>query len=161
MDKQSRKSWLLILTALIIMMGLTDATWAAPGQNPHRDTVPYTLTVNVNPSGSGSVKVNPPGPYDHGDRVKLTANADPGWTFDHWSGDLSGSINPEWITMDGNKTVTANFEAIQHTLTMAVSPSGGGTTTPPVGTHDYDEGTVVNITATVAAGYQFVNWTGM
>jgi uncharacterized repeat protein (TIGR01451 family)/uncharacterized repeat protein (TIGR02543 family) len=62
--------------------------------------------------------------------------------------------------MNDDETVTANFERIQHTLTMAVSPSGGGTTTPPVGDHDYDAGTVVNITAAPAAGYEFVDWTG-
>jgi hypothetical protein len=65
--------------------------------------------------------------------------------------------------MNGNKTVTANFELIpptQYTLTMAVSPQGGGTTDPAVGNHTYNENTVVNISATPTAGYQFVNWTG-
>ena len=33
----------------------------------------------------------------------------PGWGFDHWSGNLTGSNNPEYIFMDGNKTVTATF----------------------------------------------------
>jgi len=57
--------------------------------------------------GSGSVDVDPTGPYDDGDVVELTANAEPGRTFDHWSDDLSGSINPDTITMDGDKAVTA------------------------------------------------------
>jgi hypothetical protein len=44
---------------------------------------------------------------------------------------------------------------------MAADPVGGGTTSPAVGAHpDYTEGTVVNITATPASGYQFVDWTG-
>jgi hypothetical protein len=47
--------------------------------------------------------------------------------------------------------------AATYTLTMAVN--GTGTTTPPVGPQDYPEGTVVNITATAGAGWQFVNWT--
>jgi len=45
----------------------------------------------------------------YGDTVQLTANANPGWTFSAWSGDMSGSTNPDTITMDGNKTVTATF----------------------------------------------------
>jgi hypothetical protein len=75
MGKQGRKSWLFILTAVIIMMRLTEATWAAPGQNPHRDTVPsYTLTVNV--VGNGSVTVDPAGPsYTYGTVVTLTTGA--------------------------------------------------------------------------------------
>jgi uncharacterized repeat protein (TIGR02543 family) len=120
----------------------------------------YTLTVNV--VGNGTVTKNPDQPtYHDNDVVQLTATPDAGWTFDGWSGDVTGTDNPTTVTMDGDKTVTANFELIpQHTLTMAVSPLGGGTTTPSVGTHDYAEGTVVPITATAAAGYQFVNWTG-
>ena len=48
-----------------------------------------------------------------------------------------------------------------YTLTMAVNPTGGGTTTPAVGAHPgQTDGTVVNITATPATGYKFVNWTG-
>jgi uncharacterized repeat protein (TIGR02543 family) len=46
------------------------------------------------------------------------------------------------------------------TLTMAVSPSGGGTTDPVVGPHTYSDGTVVNISATPNSGYVFANWTG-
>jgi len=32
-----------------------------------------------------------------------------GYSFGGWSDDLSSSMNPTTITMDGNKTVTANF----------------------------------------------------
>ncbi|GAG33427.1 unnamed protein product, partial [marine sediment metagenome] len=47
-----------------------------------------------------------------------------------------------------------------YTLTMAADPVGGGTTSPAVGAHTYSSGTVVDITATPASGYQFVDWTG-
>ncbi len=45
--------------------------------------------------------------------------------------------------MDAAKTITANFTPINHTLTVAVSPAGGGTTNPTVGPHTYAYGTVV------------------
>ena len=46
-------------------------------------------------------------------------------------------------------------------LTMAVSPSGGGTTTPAVpGPYAYDDGTNAPISATPNANYAFKNWTG-
>ena len=41
--------------------------------------------------------------------VTLTSNAATGWVFDSWSGDLTGAVDPDDITIDGNKTVTANF----------------------------------------------------
>ena len=47
-----------------------------------------------------------------------------------------------------------------HNLTMAVSPSGTGSTSPAVGVHAYVEGTVVNISAIPNSGYQFDHWTG-
>ena len=39
----------------------------------------------------------------------MTATPDPNWQFDNWSGDATGSTNPIDITIDGNKTVTADF----------------------------------------------------
>lgn len=47
----------------------------------------------------------------------------------------------------------------QYDLTIT-STDGGDVTTPTEGTHTYDEGTAVNLTATPDAGYEFVNWTG-
>jgi len=58
----------------------------------------YTLTIDTNGTGTGSVDVNAdPGHLHYGDVVALTANADIGSTFSNWSGDLSGSNNPEYI----------------------------------------------------------------
>jgi len=42
--------------------------------------------------------------------VTLTATADAGSVFTGWSGDLTGSVNPETITMSANRAVTATFE---------------------------------------------------
>ena len=39
----------------------------------------------------------------------LTAIAESGYKFDHWSGDLSGSENPAIVTMVSGKEVGANF----------------------------------------------------
>jgi len=47
----------------------------------------------------------------------------------------------------------------QYGLTIS-STAGGSVTTPGEGTFTYDEGTVVDLAATPAAGYRFVNWTG-
>jgi pectate lyase len=47
----------------------------------------YTLTVNINPSGAGSVTLNPSGGvYVAGTTVTLTAVANSGWVFSSWSG---------------------------------------------------------------------------
>jgi hypothetical protein len=68
----------------------------------------YTLTINT--QGNGTVNKNPDYPtYPYGTIVTLTAIPDTGWTFDHWSGDLTGNQNPTNITMNENKIINAYF----------------------------------------------------
>ena len=125
------------------------------------DTVPeYTLTINVNGQGT----TNPAEgthTYDEGDSVTITASAATGWEFVRWEGDATGTSPSTTVTMDDDKTVTAVFEedtVPEYTLTIIVD--GDGTTDPAAGTHDYDEGTTVTITATPASGWEFVRWEG-
>jgi hypothetical protein len=114
-----------------------------------------------NPSGGGSTD---PTTGDHiyadGATVNLTATPNIGYVFSSWSGGVTGSTNPTSVTMSADKTVTANFTAQNYDLTMAVSPSGAGTTSPGAGAHSYGVNTVVNISATPASGYAFDHWTG-
>ncbi|MEN8228596.1 MAG: T9SS type A sorting domain-containing protein [Bacteroidota bacterium] len=117
----------------------------------------YTLSVIV--TGSGTVNLTPSGgTYLSGTEVELDAVADAGWTFTGWSGDLSGSTNPEKITMDGDKTVTATFTQDSYTLSVIVAGSGSVNLTPSGGT--YLSGTEVDLDAVAAAGWTFTGWSG-
>lgn len=70
----------------------------------------YTLTTSVSPSGTGSVTKSPSATqYDAGTVVTLTGVAASGYRFSSWSGDASGTVNPTTVTMNSNKSVTANF----------------------------------------------------
>ena len=129
--------------------------------NPAPTGPPHDLTMAVSPSGGGTTTPAVGAhTYAEGTVVNISATPNPGYVFDHWTG---GVANPNsastTVTVDADKTVTANF-VVAHDLTMAVSPSGGGTTTPAVGAHTYAEGTVVNISATPSPGYEFDSWTG-
>jgi uncharacterized protein (TIGR02145 family)/uncharacterized repeat protein (TIGR02543 family) len=70
----------------------------------------YTLTANVSQSGGGSVSRSPnETSYPYGTSVTVTATPVSGYIFSCWSG-ASTSINASvTITIDGNKTLTANF----------------------------------------------------
>jgi len=122
----------------------------------------------VNPTGGGTTTPSvggSPHNYADGTVVNLTANAATGYHFVDWSGDASGTSTTTSVTMNSDKTVTANFEEdepITYNLYMLVNPTGGGTTTPSVGgsPHNYADGTVVNLTANAATGYHFVDWSG-
>ena len=62
--------------------------------------------------------------------------------------------------MTANRSVTAYFTPVYQNLTIAVNPVDGGTTSPAVGINPYLEGSVVEVTANPAAGYEFAQWNG-
>jgi uncharacterized repeat protein (TIGR02543 family) len=71
-------------------------------------------------AGDGGTTVPTPGSYTHnsGTQVSITAGSEYGYEFSNWSGDASGTTNPVTITMDSDKSVTANFNA--------ATPTDGG-----------------------------------
>jgi uncharacterized repeat protein (TIGR02543 family) len=121
----------------------------------------FTLSVNAT---NGTVTKNPDQPaYDSASTVQLTAVPAAGYTFTSWSGDLTGTTNPVTITMNANKTITANFAlnaVTTFTLTVNANPPYGGTVTKSPDAASYDSATVVTVTAIANTGYHFVNWTG-
>jgi endo-1,4-beta-xylanase len=83
----------------------------------------YTLTVSADGSGTTSP---PPGNYSYkaGSAVAVTATPLQGAAFSGWSGAVTGSANPLTITMDGNKSLTANFSTPGALKTLATFPIG-------------------------------------
>jgi hypothetical protein len=94
--------------------------------------------------------------YVPGTVVTLEAKDELGYRFVSWSGDVSGNENPITITMDGDKSISANFEEVPvYDLTLnaangsvAVSPTGGR----------YDSSQVVILEAIPDNGYKFKKW---
>ena len=105
----------------------------------HFSQVCYTLSTSVDPSGSGTVSVNPSpncgSKYTSGTQVQLTANPASGYSFAYWSGDASGSANPTTITMNSNKSVTAHFTS-SDTTPVNISNTSGGSFWPAVAIDD-------------------------
>jgi hypothetical protein len=115
----------------------------------------YTLTVTSNNAAWGSVSGG--GSYAEGATATLTATANSGYHFVQWLPDGNTSAS-RTVTVTANASYTAVFEAdppVQYTLTVASNNGDWGTA---VGGGTYDEGSVVTLTATPAAGYRFVQW---
>lgn len=77
--------------------------------------VRYTLTVVVTPTNAGVVAVTPPssdGSYSAGAVLAIAAQPNAGFRFVRWSGADNSTNNPIVLTMNGNKSLTAIFEAI-------------------------------------------------
>jgi pectate lyase/NOL1/NOP2/fmu family ribosome biogenesis protein len=118
----------------------------------------FTLTTASSPAAGGTV--NGAGTYNAGTVVTVTATPAAGYSFVNWSGAASGTNPTTTVTLNSNQAVTANFQAIApttYTLSTTASPAAGGTVS---GAGTYNAGSVVTVTATPAAGYNFVNWSG-
>jgi uncharacterized repeat protein (TIGR02543 family) len=82
---------------------------------PIKTTIVGPGTVSASPSDSGSG-------YAPGTQVTLTATPTAGASFTGFSGDLTGTTNPQTITVNATKNVTANFLAA--TITVDASSHG-------------------------------------
>jgi hypothetical protein len=116
----------------------------------------YTLSTN---SLNGSVILHPVGgKYLPGTVVTVIVKSDFGYKFNSWSGDLSGSEKTTTITMDGDKSISAGFEAVP-TYELNSSSTNGLIRINPPGSV-FEEGANVIIKAVPDFGYQFSEWGG-
>jgi len=127
---------------------------------------PVCYDLAVSSTNGGSVTVPGEGSfyYEEGTVVDLVASPDTGYRSVNWAGDVYTIANvtsaSTTITMNGDYSIIANFAAIPHYELVTSSTEGGAVTAPGEGTFSYDEGTMVNLVASPASGYRFVNWTG-
>ncbi len=111
---------------LALALGLVACNSSGPPPTPK-----YTLAVEFSGSGQGSVSVSPLGPtkkssfqlsLSAGTQVTLTASPDPGSRFLGWQGDCNGT-GPCVLTVDADKQVTANFQAVASGRLTVYGPS--------------------------------------
>ena len=118
----------------------------------------YTVTFTVGPHGTLSGDTTQM-VVRGGNCTPVTALSDTGYHFAAWSGDDTSTDNPLTITnVTSNMNVQANFAIDTYVLTVNLAGTGNGTVTPDVGEHEYDYGTVVNLTASPGATSTFEGW---
>jgi|GEM_PF-822033 len=124
------------------------------------------LTISATDGGS----VTDPGlgsyTYEFGEVVGLVAEADPGYQFVNWTGDVRSVDDVDaaetTITVRADYSITANFEPapiVDCDLTVS-STDGGSVTAPGEGVFTYDADTVVDLVAVADECYEFTGWTG-
>lgn len=143
-----KSKWLRCFVALVLCLIVTLSFTSCETK--------YNVNVSVSPAGGGTV-TPASGVFSEGSTIQLTAEPEPGYRFDSWSGSTTGISNPLNITVDSIKNITAHFVA-QCTITTSVIPEGSGTITPAGGLVDI--GSVVEFTAQPAPGYRFDYWSG-
>ena len=132
---------------------------------------PVLHRLSLTGVGNGSVKVNGTpqslpwsGQFPHQTSVALEAVPGAEYEFTGWSGDLTGSVNPTTITLDGDKDITAGFALVQYTLSL--TKTGSGSVTVDGIAHSlpwsgqFDSGTQAVLVAVPDAGWEFGGWSG-
>ncbi|WP_168219954.1 PKD domain-containing protein [Salarchaeum sp. JOR-1] len=87
-----------------------------------------TYDLSVASTTGGRVEETPTGAVKTGTTVSVTAEPNPGYRFDHWSGDYPSGHQSDrsiTVTMDQAKSVTAHFDKLAADLTVAVRLPNG------------------------------------
>ena len=125
-----------------------------------KDPILYTLTTSVNPLEGGTLTPATT-QFEEGETVVLNATPSTEYTFFAWSG-VSGSSASTSIVMDSDKAVTAVFTKKRYALNILIEGEGevnekiikAGVST------DYNSGTIIELSASPAIEWIFVEWKG-
>ena len=126
--------------------------------NFQAQTQNYNITVSANPTNGGSVSGG--GSYQQGQSCTVHATANSGFTFTNWTenGNVVSTQANYTFTVNGNRTLVANFQAQPQNYTVSVSanPANAGTVS---GGGTFQQGQTCTVHATPATNYTFVRWT--
>lgn len=118
-----------------------------------------TYTLNTN-AINGTIEKSPNlSSYNDGAQVQLTAKPNSEFKFTSWNGDITSPANPLTVIMNGDKNISANFNAIVKAFALTVTATNGAVATIPA-LAVYTSGSSVQLTATPNSGYTFTSWGG-
>ncbi|MDR0305308.1 MAG: InlB B-repeat-containing protein [Chitinispirillales bacterium] len=123
----------------------------------------YTLTINTPPGGSVSYISHANRNqtiFANGTDVTVEARPMPGYAFTGWSGASTSTTPTVTVTMNSDKTLTANFSRMYTLVTKVATPIAGGNVSRSPNQSSYLDGTQVTITAAPSSNYVFVGWSG-
>ena len=116
----------------------------------------HTITVIANPAEGGTVVGG--GTYQEGQTCTVTATPAAGYTFINWTeNDEEVSADASYsFTVDGDRTLVANFSIESYVIAATTEPEAGGTVT---GTGTYEYGTEITLGVILNENYSFEYWT--
>ncbi len=105
-------------------------------RNPTPSDDDYWCTLTISSSEGGRIIAPGEGSFDYfyGEVVIIEAEAEPGYRFSHWSGNFWSVSNPEFITMNMDYVITAQFEPAN-----SLRQAGMGFSAGEIGFDDADE----------------------
>lgn len=150
--------------------GFAFSSWnslSGPSANPWAFTVtgdrsvtaffsPIIYTVTVTPSPVGGGTISGTGTFHYGDTTRVQATALSGYEFSGFAGQVTGSANPQVLTVGSDLVASAVFVPA-YPVQITVSPAGAGTVS---GGGTYRQSHSATLQATALEGYAFSGWEG-
>lgn len=116
----------------------------------------YNISTTSNPAAGGTISGG--GTYNQGVQATVIATTNNGYTFTNWTENgnvVSGNASYSF-TVQGNRSLVANFAVQNYIISANVSPANSGIIN---GTGSYTYGSYATLSATSNNGYTFTNWT--
>jgi hypothetical protein len=135
--------------------GITDIAKQSLAVLPMLKDIENYMLTEITVNGKLSL---PGGLYVAGSEIILTAIPNPGTKFLNWNGDQNDTINFKKLTIDSDKTITANFSEPPY-YTITTSATYGTIIIDPL-LDKYPMGTEVTVTAIPDQGYYLSSWSG-
>jgi hypothetical protein len=138
----------------------------------------HELIITKSGAGIGTVMSTPLGIscgnncseiYDYGTVVTLRAIPAEGSVFVGWGDDCVGTDATTYVTIDDNRTCSARFDLMLHTLVISKSGTGDGVVnatgctpgwTGKIGTCTASHGTAISLSGAAETGSTFAGWSG-
>ncbi len=118
-----------------------------------------TYNLTLFPERGGRVYLAPKvDDYSYGDKVKLTASTEPGFSFSHWTGDISGKEPVKEIEISENLEIIPVFRKQNYELDISVNGQGSIKVFPERTTYHYGER--INVEAEADIDWGFSHWQG-
>ena len=126
---------------------------------------PQMVAVNTSTQGRGTVMVAPDASsYSYGETIAIRAQAEDGWIFVGWAGDIAGSEEILTIDLRADLTAIAVFEPLTedspYRITTATAGAGSGEIVVTPQKSAYAAGDIVTLEAVALDGSRFAGWAG-
>ncbi|MDZ7757103.1 InlB B-repeat-containing protein [Rhodohalobacter sp.] len=113
----------ILLCIMLITAGCGTTDSGDDGDDPPVTTT-YTLSTTASPQQGGSVTPSS-GTFDENENVSVSAQANDGWVFDSWTGDIQSTDNPLNFSITANTSLTANFTDVSSLYVADLTATNG------------------------------------
>ena len=122
-------------TRTVYVRSVCDTTYytAANSANASKSTTVYSLTLTA---GTGVSSVSGAGNYINGASASIDATVKTGYTWTNWTGSSTITTKATSVTVNANKSYTANATANTYTIAYALKGGTNASGNPTSGTYD-------------------------